>query len=51
MDREPLPLMTGAERKTYCAWLKHVAGNRRGTLPDRLRQAANDISTFEGDHQ
>lgn len=43
MDREPLPLMSAADKGTYADWLKRLAGKRQGSHPDRLRQAASEI--------
>jgi hypothetical protein len=45
---EPLPLMSHAERESYCSWLRRLAGKKRGTLPDHLRNAAAQLSGLWG---
>lgn len=44
MNREPLALMTNSERDAYCAFLRRLAGRRRGSLPEKLRNAAAQLS-------
>lgn len=43
-DREPLALMTGAERNGYCDFLRRLAGRRQGNVARHLRQAASELS-------
>ena len=45
--REPLPLMTPAQRADYAGWLLRITKARKGQLPERLRQAAKEIREGE----
>ena len=38
-----LVLMSPAQRQAYAAWLIQIAKGKRGSVADRLRQAAHDI--------
>lgn len=35
--------MSASEREAYAAWLKRIAGTKRGTLSNHLRNAAREL--------
>lgn len=41
---EPLGLMSNSERDSYCAFLRRIAGKRRGSIAEHLRRLARELS-------
>jgi len=42
-QRDPLTLMNAAQVEDYCDWLARITRNKRGSLAEKLRNAAAQI--------